>query len=72
MDIRYTLGQNVKSLRNAAGLSQEALAVLVDVDQGYISRLEAGEKNPTILTIWHISQALGTTCEALLRENHKG
>lgn len=68
MDIRHTLGRNVQSLRIAAGLSQEALAVLVDADQGYISRLEAGDKNPTLLTLWHIAQALKTTPGELLQE----
>lgn len=66
MDIRQTLGRNVKALRTAAGMSQEELAARLDVDQAYISRIEAGEKNPTILTIWHIAQALYTTPSELL------
>ncbi len=68
MDIRQSLGQNVKALRKKAGMSQEELAARMDVDQAYISRLEAGEKNPTVLTIWHIAQALNTTPSTLLDE----
>lgn len=53
----------------AANLSQEDLAARMDVDQAYISRLEAGEKNPTILTVWHAAQALNTTPSSLLDES---
>lgn len=68
MDIRQAFGKNVRALRTEAGMTQEALAASVGVDQAYISRLEAGEKNPTILTLWHIAQALDTTPAALLKE----
>ncbi len=69
MDIRQTLGRNVKALRTTAGLSQEELAARMDVDQAYVSRLEAGEINPTILTIWHMAQALNTKPEKLLGDS---
>ena len=69
MDIRQLLGRNVKALRKAAGMSQEDLAARMDVDQAYISRLEAGELNPTIMTMWDAAQALGTTASVLLRED---
>jgi len=39
----------------------------MDVDQGYVSSLEAGRRNPTILTIWHASVALGVLPDALFR-----
>jgi transcriptional regulator with XRE-family HTH domain len=68
MDIRLVLGRNVRERRKAAGMSQEDLAARTDVDQAYISRLEAGEKNPTILTLWHVAQALETTSAGLLQE----
>lgn len=60
------LGNNIRSKRKEEGLSQEELAARMDVDQAYISRLEAGELNPTIMTIWDASQALGTTPDVLL------
>ncbi|WP_242442897.1 helix-turn-helix transcriptional regulator [Magnetospirillum sp. 15-1] len=54
------MGANVKKHRLAAGLSQEELALRVEiVDQGYISGLEIGKRNPTILTIWLVANALG-------------
>lgn len=52
------VGQNVRRLRIAAGLSQAALAERMNVDRAYVSGLELGQRNPTILTLWHISKAL--------------
>jgi transcriptional regulator with XRE-family HTH domain len=49
-------------------MSQEELAARTDVDQAYISRLEAGETNPTIVTLWHVAQALGATPGELLQD----
>lgn len=66
MDIRQTLGRNIKALRTAAGMSQEELAARMDVDQAYVSRLEAGELNPTLLTIWDAAEALNTSPSDLL------
>lgn len=60
------LGKNIKAQRVAAGLSQEELAGRMDVDQAYVSRLEKGELNPTLLTIWDAAEALGTNAEKLL------
>jgi len=57
-DVRRMVGLNVKRLRMAAGLSQAALAERMNVDRAYISGLELGQRNPTILTLWHISKAL--------------
>jgi transcriptional regulator with XRE-family HTH domain len=42
---------NLRKYRLAMGLSQEKLAAGMDVDQGFVSRLEAGDRNPTIVTI---------------------
>jgi len=36
------------------------------VDQGYISSLEAGRRNPTVVTVWHAAVALGTSRARLL------
>lgn len=59
MDIRRVVGENVRLWRLNARLSQEDLAAKMGVEQGYVSRLEAGQRNPTIVTIWHAAQALG-------------
>lgn len=46
--------------RLAMGLSQEELALRIEIfDQGYISGLEMGRRNPTAVTLWLIASALG-------------
>ena len=58
-DVRRLVGRNVRLLRIAAGLSQAALAERMGVDRAYVSGLELGQRNPTIVTLWHIGKALG-------------
>jgi transcriptional regulator with XRE-family HTH domain len=59
-DVRRMVGRNVKGLRIAAGLSQAELAARMGVDRAYVSGLELGQRNPTVVTLWHIAKALGT------------
>jgi transcriptional regulator with XRE-family HTH domain len=65
VDIRRLVGENLRSYRLRAGLSQEELAARMGVEQGYVSGLEAGARNPTIVTIWQASEALGVDPAAL-------
>jgi len=58
-DVRRMVGRNVRRLRMAAGLSQAELAERMGVDRAYVSGLELGQRNPTIVTLWHIAKALG-------------
>lgn len=59
MDIRKVFGANVRVYRLAAGLSQEAVAVRMGVDRAYVSAIERGRQNATLLTIREVAQALG-------------
>lgn len=59
MDVRRVVGENVRRYRLAASLSQEELAVRMGVDRAYISGLETGRRNPTVVTLWHAALALG-------------
>jgi transcriptional regulator with XRE-family HTH domain len=66
-DVRRMVGGNVKRLRMAAGFSQADLAERMGVDRAYVSSLEQGQRNPTILTVWHIAKALGVRMRQFLR-----
>ena len=68
-DVRVLVGANVKRLRTAAGLTQAALAERMGVDRAYVSGLEQGERNPTVLTLWHIAKALGVRLQAFFEED---
>jgi transcriptional regulator with XRE-family HTH domain len=66
-DVRRMVGRNVRRLRTAAGLSQAELANRMGVDRAYVSGLELGERNPTVITLWHVAEALGTKLDALFK-----
>ncbi|WP_430414038.1 helix-turn-helix domain-containing protein [Parasphingorhabdus sp.] len=68
MDIRKLFGENVKRIRVAAGLSQAAVAVRMGVDRAYISSIERGGQNATLLSINEIAQALEVRPFDLLAE----
>lgn len=59
----------MRRYRLAAGLSQEAVAERMGVDRAYVSGIERGKQNATLLTIWQASQALGIRPVDLLDEN---
>jgi transcriptional regulator with XRE-family HTH domain len=67
-DVRRMVGRNVQRLRIAAGLSQAALAERMGVDRAYVSGLELGQRNPTVVTLWHIAEALGVRLQLFFRE----
>jgi len=48
MDIKKKVGLRVKQLRKDAGLSQEALANLAEIDRTYVPSIEKGERNISI------------------------
>ena len=67
-DVRQMVGRNVQRLRIEAGLSQAALADRMGVDRAYVSGLELGQRNPTIVTLWHIAEALGVKLQSFFKE----
>ncbi len=68
MNVRQLVGENVRRHRLASGLSQEAVAALAGVDRAYISSLELGRRNPTVVSLWHVALALKVPVAALLDE----
>lgn len=58
-DLRAELANEIKQTRRRLGLSQEALALQADVDRTYVSQLERGIANPSILILHRISTVLG-------------
>ena len=66
-EIFKKLGSNMKKVRAKKKLSQGALAQLLEVDKGYISNIESGNKNPTLATIQRLANALGVSADELLK-----
>ncbi len=59
VQICRVLGDNVKQLRLSHGLSQEELAFRAELDRTYISQIERGVGNPSVLVLLKISLILG-------------
>ncbi|KQC01296.1 hypothetical protein AQF98_08375 [Pedobacter sp. Hv1] len=59
-------GQRVRDLRNSLLLSQEQLANSADIPLSQVGRIERGEVNVTISTIYALSKALNTPIDKLL------
>jgi transcriptional regulator with XRE-family HTH domain len=66
MDIRQQVGANVRRLREARGWSQEHLAFESRLHRTYISGVERGIRNPTVVVLQEIASALGVSAGRLL------
>ena len=67
MDMRELVGRNVKRVRRERGLTQEQLAERSGFSQQYISGLEQGRRNPTIVSIYELATVLGVSHMELVR-----
>jgi transcriptional regulator with XRE-family HTH domain len=67
MDMRRLVGRNVKRLRQKRGLTQEQFADLSGFSQQYISSLEQGRRNPTVITLYELAVALKVSHLDLIR-----
>lgn len=59
MDWRVIIGQNVRRLRQARGLTQEQLAFEAQLDLTYVGGIERGRRNPSLLVMVRLACALG-------------
>ena len=59
-------GRGVRLLRRQKGLSQEELADLAGIHRTYMGKIERGESNPPLYTIYKISKALDVSLPELL------
>ena len=67
MDVRKRVGLNLQNARRERGLSQEELAHLANVHQTYLSGVEGGKRNPSLLVLFRIAAALQLDIEDLAK-----
>jgi transcriptional regulator with XRE-family HTH domain len=67
MDMRKLVGGNVRRARARKSLTQEEFAEKSGFSQQYISDLERGLRNPTVVTLFELAQALEIKPIDLLR-----
>lgn len=70
MSIQRLVGQNLKRYREEAGLSQEALALECDLHRTYVSGVERGVRNPTVVVLEKLAGPLGVPPSKLLEEEN--
>jgi transcriptional regulator with XRE-family HTH domain len=68
MDVRRRVGLNLKKLRAERGLSQEEFAFQCGLHRTYISGVERGVRNPTVVVLEKIAVTLGVPAAQLLEE----
>ena len=66
MDVRKTVGRNFARIRREKQLTQEQVQERSGFSQQYLSGLERGQRNPTVITLHELAQALGVTYIDLL------
>lgn len=67
--VLFQLGKRVRQLRRQVGFSQEELAHRSGMDRTYISQIERGVCNPSLMAMLNVANALGQPLSALFCEN---
>lgn len=68
MDMRRLVGLNFSRIRKAKGFTQEQFSEASGFTQQYVSDLERGKRNPTVVTLFHLASTLGVTPVDLVEE----
>jgi transcriptional regulator with XRE-family HTH domain len=71
MDLRDRVGSNIQRLRREKKLSQEELADRARIHQTYLSGVESGKRNPSVLVLDRISKALGVDAIDLFKRHRR-
>jgi transcriptional regulator with XRE-family HTH domain len=66
-DWRVIVGTNVRLARTKAGLTQEQLALDAKIDLTYAGGIERGKRNPSVVVLARLADALGVEPAELLR-----
>jgi CheY-like chemotaxis protein len=68
VQLNILLGNAIKATRSALGISQEELAARAGLHRTYVSDLERGARNPSIVSIEKLAQALRVSVSALFEQ----
>jgi transcriptional regulator with XRE-family HTH domain len=71
MRLQHRVGLNIQDLRRARKLSQEELADMCKIHQTYLSGVETGKRNPSLLVLERIATAFGVDPEELVRRRRR-
>lgn len=63
--VNQKLGDSIRSIRKERGISQEELAAKADIERSYMGKIERGEANASVATLFRISRSLKTNLSTL-------
>lgn len=66
-ELRQNLGREIREARLLAGISQEDLALMADIDRSYVSQLERGIANPSLLILHRLAKVLKSELYVTIR-----
>ena len=67
-DWRKIFGRNIRRRRKERGLTQEELAFESELDLTYVGGIERGARNPSLLVMARLADALSISLSKLLSE----
>lgn len=67
--IQSRVSRNIQRIRREKDLSQEEVAHRADIHQTYLSGVETGKRNPSILVVERIAKALGVDVSEIFKPN---
>lgn len=68
MGLATDIGKRVREERKKQGISQESLAAQAGIDRSYMGRIERGEVNVTVQTLWSIKNVLRVSINNLITD----
>jgi DNA-binding XRE family transcriptional regulator len=66
---KLSVGARIRQLRSNAEMTQDALSDRCGIFRTYLSRIESGSANPTLVVLVALAESLGVEPAALFREN---
>jgi len=66
LTIEEAFGEVIRELRKAQQISQEKLAELSNLDRSFISLLECGHKQPSLITIFQLAKAFNLSASKIM------
>ena len=64
--LKVAFGRVIERLRRERGLSQEKLALAAELNRTFVWRIERGEQNPSLDSLFRLAEALGVAPEDLV------
>ncbi|MFV9650457.1 helix-turn-helix domain-containing protein [Pseudomonas citrulli] len=68
--LRLQLAANIRSMRRLKNLTQEQLALMAEVDRTYVSQIERGVGNPSLLVLCKLANIFEIKTHQLLIESN--